>query len=107
MRDRLAYRSAPLGLVSRARFGAMRFPAGFAAGEDIEYVTALWYSGARIAFDRRGPAYLIHSDAPSRTSTSVRPLATDAVILDSLFASAQFRELDPRERNRWWPRSTA
>ncbi|MFE5672445.1 glycosyltransferase family 2 protein [Agromyces sp. NPDC056523] len=99
VRDRLAYRSAPLGLVSRARFGAMRFPAGFAAGEDIEYVTALWYSGARIAFDRRGPAYLIHSDAPSRASTSVRPLATDAAILDSLFTSPQFRALGPRERD--------
>jgi hypothetical protein len=98
VRDRLAYRSAPLGLVSRARFGAMRFPAGFAAGEDIEYVTALWYSGVRIAFDRRGPAYLIHSDAPSRASTSVRPLATDATILDSLFASPQFRALGDRER---------
>lgn len=98
VRDRLAYRSAPLGLLSRARFGELRFPAGFSSGEDIEFVTAVWYSGAEIAFDRHGPAYVIHADAPSRSSTTVRPLTTDAVILDSLFASPQFGALGERER---------
>lgn len=98
VRDRLAYRSAPLGLVSRTRFGTLRFPPALASGEDVQYVTALWYSDAQVAFDRRGPAYLVHADAESRTSTRRRPMATDTAFAWRLFASAEFASLTEVQR---------
>lgn len=77
VRDRLAYRSAPLGLVSRRRFGELRFATDVPTGEDIPYVTAVWFSGAQIAYDRWGPAYLIHDDGGSRVTFAGRPLAEE------------------------------
>ena len=71
-RDRLAYRTAPLGLVSRDRFADLRFTAGIHSGEDIEYGLRIWFSGARIAFDRHGPGYLIHDEETEGHTTSVR-----------------------------------
>ncbi|QKJ20021.1 glycosyltransferase family 2 protein [Microbacterium hominis] len=86
VRDRLSYRSAPLGLVSTARFGDLRFATGLPVGEDVPYVTRLWFSGARIAYDRRGPAYLIHTDVGGRTTVAPRPIADELayvpVVLD-------------------------
>lgn len=47
VRDRLAYRSAPLGLLRRAtieRLG-LRFPTGLSTGEDLPFTTRLWTAG--------------------------------------------------------------
>jgi hypothetical protein len=99
VKDRLAYRSSPLGLVSRERFGALRFPAGLRSGIDVEYGARLWFSGARIGFDRHGPAYLVHEDAPTRVSTSHKPIAGDASFLEGLLASSTFVGLGPRQRD--------
>lgn len=46
VRDRLSYRSAPLGLLDRAaleRLG-LRFTLGHEVGEDVAFVTRLWFS---------------------------------------------------------------
>lgn len=99
VKDRLAYRSAPLGLVSRERFGDLRFPPGFRSGEDVEYGARLWFSGAPIAFDRRGPAYLVHDDAPVRVSTMRKTVAEDGSFLEGLLAGEAFRGLEPRQRD--------
>lgn len=90
VRDRLSYRSAPLGLFSRDPFGDLRFPVGLPVGEDIPFVTRLWLSGQPIAYDRRGPAYLVHADAQSRTTTLIRPLEIEFQWLDALFAEEAF-----------------
>ena len=87
-RDRLAYRSAPLGLVSRERFGHLRFTPGVAVGEDIEYVLALWFSGASISFDRAGPAYVINDDAGDRVTFSRKPVAAEFAFLPAVLAAA-------------------
>jgi hypothetical protein len=99
VRDRLAYRSAPLGLVARDRFGSLRFPVGLRSGEDTEYVTQLWYSRARIALDAHGPAYLVHEDAPSRVSTQRKSIRTDAAFLDGLLRGDAFLSLGPAQRD--------
>ncbi|MGR0220198.1 glycosyltransferase [Agromyces sp. ZXT2-6] len=96
VRDRLVYRSAPLGLVSRARFGRLRFPLGIANGEDLPYSTTVWFSGARIAFDLDGPAYVVHDDAATRTTTTPRPVATEFGWLGPMLDAAA--PLGPRER---------
>ena len=76
VRDRLAYRTAPLGLVARERFGAMRFTPGLATGEDLAYSTRLWFSGAPISRVRAGGEYVIHDDAERVTFTR-RPLGDE------------------------------
>lgn len=93
VRDRLAYRSAPLGLVSRERFGALRFATGATVGEDIPYVNAIWFGGASVSLDR-GPAYVVGDDAADRVTGEVRPLAEELSILPLVLAG--FRVAGPR-----------
>lgn len=98
VRDRLSYRSAPLGIFSGVRFGDLRLPVGVPSGEDIPFVTALWFSGAGIAYDRRGPAYLIHDDAGDRTSKASRPVVEEFTWLRVLLEDAAYRRLTSAQR---------
>ena len=84
VRDRLSYRTAQLGLVSRKTFGQLRFSTGLRSGEDIAYGLSLWFSGKNIAFDRKGPAYLVHNDGDDRTSYTARPIEEDFAFLDHI-----------------------
>jgi len=76
VRDRLAYRTAPLGLVSRARFGGLRFTPSLTTGEDLRYSVRLWFGGARVAGAARAAEYLIHDDAV-RVTFARRTLAEE------------------------------
>lgn len=99
VKDRLSYRSAPLGLISRARFGDLRFAEGLPSGEDLPYVTRLWFSGASVAFARRGPGYLVHSDAEDRVTSGPRPIAQDFAFLDRLLGDPFVEAFAMRQRN--------
>lgn len=98
VKDRLAYRSAPFGLISRKRMGTLRFSPGLRSGEDLEFATRLWFSGARISYDRTGPAYLVGSDAADRVTAARRSVAEDFSFLDSFNRSDWFTALSGRER---------
>lgn len=100
VRDRLSYRSAPLGLIERATLDRLdlRFTPGLEVGEDVEVVTRLWFSGAPIAFDRRGPAYLVHDDAGDRTTLVSRPVADELEFLRRIVQADWFRENTPAQR---------
>jgi hypothetical protein len=94
VRDRLAYRTVQLGLVSRARFGTVRMTPGLRTGEDIIQGASLWYSDARISRLKRGPGYLIHEDNPAeRTSSSAKPAAESLLFLDAVLAPEFTRNL--------------
>lgn len=97
-RDRLAYRSAPLGLIDRARFGHLRFAEGLSSGEDIALTAELWFRGHRIAVDIDGPAYVGHEDEKDRVTFTPRPVEEDFAFLSGLEDAAWFRELRPRAR---------
>ena len=99
VKDRLSYRSAPLGLISRERFGDLRFAEGLPSGEDLPYVTRLWFSGAGVAFARTGPGYLVHSDAGDRVTSDPRPIASDFAFLDRLLDDPFVEAFDRRRRN--------
>lgn len=74
VRDRLSYRSAPLGLLSRAaveRTGARLLP-GAQVGEDVPFVTRL-YAGARVALATEAP-YVVGTEAQDRTTYVPRPI---------------------------------
>ncbi|SDC94334.1 Glycosyl transferase family 2 [Sanguibacter gelidistatuariae] len=95
VRDRLSYRSAPLGLLERAtleRLG-LRFTLGHEVGEDVAFVTRLWFSGAPIAFDRRGPAYLVQDDAGDRITGITRPVTAELAFLTDLVSQGWFTAL--------------
>ena len=79
VRDRLAYRTAPLGLLRRADLDhlGLRFTAGMTTGEDVEFGLRLWTCGWRIDYARRAPAYVIGNDATGRTTLAARPVGEE------------------------------
>ncbi|MBL3699725.1 glycosyltransferase family 2 protein [Leucobacter luti] len=98
VKDRLAYRSEPVGLISRARFPRLRFTPELLSGEDLAVSAELWFSGAAIAYDRSGPAYRFGDDAVDRVTANPRSLAADFAFLDAVSGSAWFRGLRRSER---------
>lgn len=99
VKDRLAYRSAPLGLLRRREFGELRFSAGLRSGEDLPFVTQVWFSGARVAFDRAGPAYLVHADAGDRVTAEPRPVEHDFAFLERIIGAPWAERLSAVERH--------
>jgi len=98
VKDRLSYRSAPLGLLARTAFPDLRFAENLASGEDLPYVTELWFRGKNIAFDRTGPAYLVHADAVDRVTAAPRPIVEDFAFFDLIVDSEWARDFTSRER---------
>ncbi|GAA2235047.1 hypothetical protein GCM10010401_03640 [Rarobacter faecitabidus] len=75
VRDRLFYRTSPLGLLRREVWqGSYEFDASLHAGIDMEPSARLWASGHRISYARHAPRYVIGADAGSRVSTDPVPL---------------------------------
>lgn len=97
VRDRLAYRTAPLGLVARQRFGDLRMTPGLATGEDLRYSTMLWFSDAAISRVRSGAEYLIHDDA-ERVTFTARPVRDELAAIRPLLDDGAVAELPPAAR---------
>jgi hypothetical protein len=70
VRDRLAYRSAAIGLVRRDWMHARRpfFEVGLRTGEDIARSMELWFTGGALGFPRSGPAYVGGYEVEGHTS---------------------------------------
>lgn len=98
VKDRLAYRSAPLGLISRERFGDLRFTPGLGSGEDLEFTAALWFTGSHIAYDRTAPGYVVHEDGSDRVTFAGRTVAEDFAFLDAIIRAPWFDDLDAARR---------
>ncbi|NMW65279.1 glycosyl transferase [Mobiluncus mulieris] len=77
-RDRLYYRSAPLGLmrVSRLRELGLEMTPGLAVGEDIAFSMRL-YASSRVVVQRRGLGYVVGEDGPARVTLQSRPIAEE------------------------------
>ncbi|MGB5952024.1 MAG: glycosyltransferase family A protein [Ornithinimicrobium sp.] len=91
VRDRLSYRSAPLGLVRnevRRRLGVQLIE-GMPVGGDVPYVTRLWCE-TKVAVDTTGPAYVIGEDATDRVTYQPRPLAQELAFVSHLLAADWF-----------------
>lgn len=91
VRDRLAYRSAPLGLLRREtveRLGLTMTP-GMTVGEDTWFGLGLWSGADVVAYDRRGPAYVIGADAADRVTFTAKPVAEElACVQDAVVRPA-------------------
>jgi hypothetical protein len=87
VKDRLSYRSAPLGLVRRAAIDelGLGFTPGLATGEDLAFTVRLWSGGRTLELARRSPAYVIGDDAPLRVTFTARTVSDElACVLDVL-----------------------
>lgn len=99
VRDRLSYRTAQLGLVSREAFPDLRFSEGVATGEDVPFGLQLWFSGRGIALDRRGPAYFVHDDRDGdRTTLEQRSVADEFAFLSEVIGTSWFDALPARSK---------
>lgn len=83
-KDRLAYRSAPLGIVSRERFPDLQLTPGLSSGEDLAYSLTVWFTGRDLAYDLHGPSYIVNGDASDRVTSAARPLEQDFAFLDAI-----------------------
>jgi len=94
IRDRLAYRTAPLAYLRRGILGELdlRLTPDVPAGNDIEFSAKLWYSGARIDFHPVDPAYVIGADAGTRVTTAPRPARVELTALRVLLARDWLRD---------------
>jgi hypothetical protein len=89
VRDRLLYRTAPLGLMRTrmVRQLGLRMSDGMPSGEDMEFGVRLFTEAARIDFPFRTPCYVIGTDARERTSHAAVGLDTMLEPLDHLLNS--------------------
>lgn len=83
VRDRLAYRTAPLAYIRRGVLEELQLELtpDVPAGNDIEFSAKLWYSGARVDFHPADPGYVIGADADTRVTTTPRPARVELTAL--------------------------
>lgn len=100
IKDRLSYRTAPLGLLETAeirRLG-LRFTAGYRTGEDQEFSAKLYFGGGRLDYARGAGHYVVGADAVDRVTSEVRPVEEDFLFALDLVASAWFKALPEPSR---------
>ncbi|MFC4556068.1 glycosyltransferase family 2 protein [Georgenia faecalis] len=99
VKDRLAYRTAPLGLLRRATLDelGLRLTAGLPSGEDIAFTAQLW-SEARVDLARSAPAYVVGLDAKDRTTAVRRPVEVELRPIEHLLEQPFFRRLAAGQR---------
>lgn len=99
IRDRLAYRASPLGLIGRARFAHLRFAEGIPTGEDQPVTAELWFTpGSRVVFPILAPRYREHDDQTDRVTGEPRPVREEFRSLDVTLAPGTPWSRDPRAR---------
>lgn len=90
VKDRLSYRTAPLGLLRRSeiqRLG-LEFSADLRTGEDQIFSAKLWFGGGRIDYARGAGKYVVGADAEDRVTGQRREIG-------ELFAFALELVTDP------------
>lgn len=96
-RDRLAYRTAPLGIFDREFIGGHRLTPELATGEDLSFTTRLWFGEASISRHAGSGEYLIH-DGDDRVTFTRRPLVDELRAVDLLIHDAWVRALPATDR---------
>lgn len=88
VKDRLYYRSAPLGLLRRSflETHGLHLDLGVRTGEDLRMSSLLWSKG-RVRTNLGGPSYVVGTGSPDRVTDSSGPLSEDfAPILEAWIA---------------------
>lgn len=101
IKDGLAYRSVPYGLLRRSALLAcgFRYAGGIATGEDIEATLKLWFHSGSVAYPYGAPAYRQTDDSGAgRVTSAILPLATEFAWLQHLFTASWLLEAPLQER---------
>lgn len=101
LRDGLAYRSVPYGLLRRESLLALGFgyTEGILTGEDIEPTLRLWFRSGAICYPYGAPAYRQTDDSgPARVTSSIRPLRQEFAWLENLLGTDWLRQASAAER---------
>lgn len=98
VKDRLAYRSAPLGLIERNTFGDLRLTEQLESGEDLVFSLTMWFTAERLAYDLHHLGYVIHADADDRVTFAPREIARDFAFLEVLEQEPWFTTVSQRAR---------
>ncbi len=101
VKDGLAYRSVPYGLLRRSALLAIdfRYAEGIATGEDIASTLKLWFRAGTICYPYDAPAYYQTDDSgPNRVTSSLLPLAEEFAWLDGLLTERWILSASEAER---------
>ena len=101
VKDRLYYRSAPLGLMKRSyleEYG-LQWDADLNMGGDLRLSSILWSLGKTVA-QAAGPGYVIGADASDRVTMRLAPLDDELRHIDQAWGGKGWaQQLDPKQRN--------
>ncbi|GAD35618.1 putative glycosyltransferase [Microbacterium sp. TS-1] len=99
-KDRLPYRSAPLGLMRRDAVERLqlRLMDGARSGGDLPFVTRLWALG-RVVPAAGVAAYIEHADAPVRVTWDPKPVRQELSAIREVLGSGFIRSLVPGYRD--------
>ncbi|WP_413451039.1 glycosyltransferase [Georgenia phoenicis] len=100
VKDRLAYRTAPLGLLRKSTIDTLglRLVQGMRSGGDVAFTARLWSSPVRIDLARSAPRYVVGTDAETRVTTSVRPITSELRAFEQLLDEPWLIDLPEAER---------
>ncbi|XAS66181.1 glycosyltransferase family A protein [Micrococcaceae bacterium Sec5.7] len=101
VRDGLAYRSVPYGLLRRESLLKIgyRYAEGVPTGEDIEPTLKLWFRSGAVCYPYGAPAYHQTDDSgAARVTSSIRPLQEEFQWLDRLMKSEWLLQATQIER---------
>ncbi|MFF2029486.1 glycosyltransferase [Arthrobacter sp. NPDC058192] len=101
LRDGLAYRSVPYGLLRRESLQALGFgyTEGILTGEDIEPTLRLWFRSGAVCYPYGAPAYRQTDDSGAgRVTSAIRPLGQEFAWLERLLDTDWLRQASTPER---------
>jgi len=101
LKDRLIYRTAPLGLIARDAVERLElsFTPGLVTGEDQSFSARLWFGGRGLRYASGAPRYVVGADAATRITTTPRPLRDVFAFIDHLSGDDWFATL-PQDARR-------
>lgn len=100
-KDRLFYRTAPLGLIRSdiLQDPFFAFTERYFSGEDLRASVRLWTSGLSVSFFRGDPGYVVGADAKQRTTLVRRPLADQGAAWLAIWDDPHVSSLAAAERH--------
>lgn len=100
VRDRLSYRTAPLGLLrlSTVRRLGLKMTPGMRTGEDIDFGLAMWFRSQRVELGEPCMSYVIGEDAVERVTGQVLPLNDEFAAMHKFLAAGWAQNLSPASK---------
>jgi len=101
LKDGLAYRSVPYGLLRRSalEFVGYRYAEGLRTGEDLSTTLKLWFRSGTVCYPYGAPAYHQTDDSgEGRVTAAVLPLSEEFRWLDALLDDPWLRDATAAER---------